>query len=133
MTLTNLFGIALNDQSVYYLGRVFGNVGTVLPGTGPALMGAMFKTFNTAVLSMGAILVTYTTGAGIILTAHEGDFLGKDFHSLWLPLRTVTGIAALAPTSTGYSAIQIFMMWVILQGVGAADVLWGTVLNYFNP
>jgi len=29
-----LFTIAPNDQSLYYLGRIFGNVGNVLGGTG---------------------------------------------------------------------------------------------------
>lgn len=133
--MISLFEIASNDQSVYYLGRIFGSIGTVLTPGGEGsitlnIISAMFKTLNTTALVLGAILVTYTTVVGLIKTAHEGQFLGKEWSSLWVPLRMVFGIAALFPTNTGYSALQIVMMWFILQGVGAADSLWNVVLNY---
>jgi len=129
--MANIFEIAVNDQSVYYLGRLFGNMGTVLPGTGPALLGMMFRVFNTSLLALGAIVVSYTTVVGAIKTAQEGEFLGK-WHSFWVPIRTVIGIAGLVPTSTGYCIIQVAMMWLIIQGVGAADTLWTTVIDYFE-
>lgn len=128
----NVFTIAVNDQSIYYLGRIFGNVGTVLPGTGPQILSAMFKIFNTAILGIGALVVTYTTVVGILNTAAEGEFLGKHWHSIWVPLRTVIGIAGLFPMKTGYCAMQVLMMWVILQGVGAADSVWTAAINYFK-
>src|SRR5437870_3415012 len=103
----NVFTIATNDQSIYYLGRIFGNVGTVLPGTGPQILSAMFKIFNTAILGIGALVVTYTTVVGILNTAAEGEFLGKHWHSIWVPLRTVIGIAGLFPMKTGYCAMQV--------------------------
>lgn len=125
------FSIPLTDKSIYYLGQIFGSVGTVLTSdTGSGLLGAMFKTFNTAVLSIAALIVTYTTVVGVLKTAQEGKFLGEKWHSLWVPLRTVAGIAALMPTASGYCAIQIIMMWIITQGVGAADAVWNTAVNY---
>jgi hypothetical protein len=63
-------------------------------------------------------------------TAQDGEFLGKNWSSMWVPLRMVMGIAALFPTTSGYSALQVLMMWVIVQGVGAADTLWNTAVNY---
>ncbi len=128
----NLFQIASNDQSVVVLGQIFGMVGGVLQGQGSLLLGFMFKTINTTVLVLGALLVVHTTVVGLLKTAHEGEFLGKQWSSLWVPLRTVMGIAALFPTASGYSALQVVMMWVILQGVGAADTLWTTVLQYVS-
>lgn len=135
--MISLFQIASDDQSVYYLGRIFGSIGTVLTPGGEGtstlnIIGAMFKSLNTTALVLGAILVTYTTVVGLIKTAHEGQFLGKEWSSLWVPLRMVLGIAALFPTNMGYSALQIVMMWFILQGVGAADSLWTVILNYVN-
>jgi len=131
--MVDLFTFAANEAtagSIFYLGDIFGNVGTVLTGSGPALLSVMFKVFNTTVLALGSLIVTYTAVLSVILTAHEGEFLGKKFGNFWIPLRTVMGIAALVPTATGYSYLQIGMMWFILQGIGAADTLWTTVVNY---
>lgn len=127
----NVFTIATNDQSLFFLGQVFGLVGTVLPASAnqPLILGIMFKAFNSVVLSVGALVVVYITVMGVMATAAEGEFLGKKWHSLWVPIRTLIGIAALVPTATGYSAIQIVMMWVIVQGIGAADFIWGTTIN----
>ncbi|SRR5579883_132514 len=132
----NLFTIPANDQSVYYLGMIFGPVGTILqPSTGsgaPAslIMGTLFRTFNTTMLVLGSFIIVYTTVVGLLATAHEGEFMGKKWSGLWVPLRSVFGIAALFPTASGYSSLQVVMMWVILQGVGMADQLWNTALNY---
>jgi conjugal transfer/type IV secretion protein DotA/TraY len=131
--MINLFQVAADDQSVFYLGEIFGMVGTLLPTKNPTLlMSMMFKVLNTTALTVGAALVVYVTVVGLLKTAQEGEFLGKQWNSLWVPLRTIMGIAALFPTASGYSAIQLIIMWIILQGVGAADALWETVIKYVS-
>jgi len=92
----------------------------------------MFRTFNSVVLAVAALIIVYVTVIGVMATAQEGEFLGKHWHKMWTPLRMVLGIVTLFPTTSGYSGIQIIMMWVILQGVGAADTVWNTALNYVN-
>lgn len=127
----NFFEISPNDQSIYYLGRIFGYVGGVLPvKDAPLLLGNMFKTFNTVALTLGILVIVYTSVVGLMATAHEGEFMGKKWSGLWVPLRSLMGIIALFPTSTGYSALQVFMMWFILQGVSAADTVWKSVLSF---
>lgn len=133
--MIDLFGIASNDQSLFYLGKIFGQMGGVLPAaTGGvasiSLLGTMFKTFNSIILAVATLVVVYTIVVGLLATAHEGEFLGKKFHGLWTPVRIVLGIAALVPTATGYCALQIIMMWVIVQGIGAADTVWTRALQY---
>jgi len=129
--MMSLFQIASQDQSIYYLSQIFGVVGDLLPSNSPTLLlGVMFKTFNTFILTVGAFVVIYTTVVGLLKTAQEGEFMGKQWNSLWVPLRTVFGVAALFPMSSGYCAIQIIFMWIIVQGIGAADVLWSTVVKF---
>lgn len=132
--MINLFNMASNDQSLYYLGQVFGFVGNVLPvTTAPMILGVMFKTFNSIVLTVAVLIVVYVTVVGVIKTAHEGQMMGnKNWSNLWIPIRMVIGIAALVPTPSGYSAIQIVIMWIVVQGIAAADTIWTTVLNYTN-
>jgi defect-in-organelle-trafficking protein DotA len=119
------------DLSVGYLSNIFGTVDGVLAGTGSQLLGAMFGIFNGAVLVLGGIVILYTLFVSTINTAHEGEVLGKQWSSIWIPLRSVIGIALLVPKATGYSFIQIFMVWVVVMGVGAADSVWNGALDYF--
>ena len=128
--MINIFNFAAKDQTLVYLAQIFGSVnGLIVPpdqgntgfqiGGTISILGTMFQVFNTIVLIVATLVAVYVTVIGVMATAHEGEFLGKHWHKLWTPLRMVLGIAALFPTGSGYSGIQIIMMWVILQGVGA--------------
>lgn len=125
----NIFQLADNDQAQQYLGMIFGNVGIALTGSGSSILGNMFKTFNTILLVIGTFFIVYITVVGVLTSAHEGEFM-KKWNSLWTPLRMLIGIVALFPTNSGYCAIQVVMMWLILQGVGAADMVWKTTVDY---
>ncbi|MDX2164153.1 MAG: type IVB secretion system protein DotA [Gammaproteobacteria bacterium] len=128
------FGINLTppdtDLSYIYLSNMFGTVDGVLYGTGSQLLGQLFGVFNSGILVLGGIIVLYTFFIGTLRTAHEGETLGKEWSSIWIPLRVVLGISLLIPKQTGYSFIQILMMWIIVKGIGVADSLWNTALNY---
>jgi hypothetical protein len=129
-----LFDIPANDQSVFYLSHIFGLVGTLFaPDTStplPTLPSMMFSALNTTALILGTLLVVYVTVIGVLATAHEGEFMGKKWSGMWIPIRMVMGIVGLFPTKSGYCAIQLIIMWIILQGVGAADQLWDVVLKF---
>lgn len=120
------------DYSVIFLGNLFGVVDGVLHGTGSQIMGKMFGVFNAAVLALGGIVVTYTLIVGTMNTSHEGQFLGQKWSSIWIPVRSTIGLALLIPKASGYCLMQIFIMWVVVQGVGAADKIWNAALDYLN-
>lgn len=129
--MINIFTPPSTDQSIYYLGQIFGYVGNILPATEASMvLGTMFKVFNTTVLTVGALIVLYVTVVGVMKTAHEGEFMGRNWNNIWIPIRMVLGIAALVPSPSGYCAIQMVVMWIIIQGVGAADKVWDAVLSY---
>lgn len=120
------------DLSMSYLATIFGVVDGVLHGTGSQILGTMFGAFNSIILVMASTILAYVLFTSILNTSHEGEFLGKKWSSIWIPLRIVTGTALLIPKATGYSFIQIMVMWVVVQGVGAADEVWNVALNYMN-
>ena len=120
------------DYSVIFLGNIFGVVDGVLHGSGSQIMGKMFGVFNAAVLALGGIVVTYTLIVGTMNTSHEGQFLGQKWSSIWIPVRSTIGLALLIPKSSGYCLMQIFIMWVVVQGIGAADKVWNAALDYLN-
>jgi defect in organelle trafficking protein DotA len=125
----SFFTLAPSDKSWQLLGMLFGNMGNLLPKEPMTVLGIMFKEFNNAILVLAVIVVSYAIIMGVISTAHEGEFLGKKFNSVWVPIRSVLGIGLLIPTKLGYCVLQLFMMWIVVQGIGAADQLWATAYN----
>lgn len=120
------------DLSMSFLATIFGVVDGVLHGTGSQILGTMFGAFNAIVLVLASTILSYVLFVSILNTSHEGEFLGKKWSSIWVPLRTVMGVGLLLPKATGYSFIQVMVMWVVVQGVGAADQVWNVALNYMN-
>ncbi len=140
----NFFTPSPNDQSMYYLATIFGNVGNVLTqwsgGKESTLLKFAFLYFNNAVIVLGCILILYSLVVSTINTSHQGEMLGSKWNSVWIPLRSAMGFALLLPTTTsslgmkdmavqGYAVIQVFVMWVIVQGVGAADYIWNNMVD----
>ncbi len=121
-----------HDPSYIFLGQVFGSVGPVLHTTTGILLGTLFKYFNLGVLVVAGIFLLWTTVKIIIHSSHEGSFMGKDSKVGMNVLRTVFGISLLTPSVGGYSVIQMFVMWAVLQGCGFANTVWGQALNYFE-
>jgi conjugal transfer/type IV secretion protein DotA/TraY len=122
------------DLSIWYLGNIFGS--DLVPGSNIPniqLMGKLFGVFNQVALIVTIIIVSYTVFAGALNTASEGKALGEKWNAVWMPIRIVTGIALLVPKAgSGYCLAQYIVMWLILLGIGAADQVWGTMINYFE-
>lgn len=132
----NQFTPPPGDTSVDFLHEVFGKiVNIVASGSDPRgadvddVLGEMMSVFNTAVLFLGMIFVGYTTIKGTIDSAHDGEVLGKKMSEIWVPIRTVGGTALILPLASGYSTLQIGVLWLALQGVGIADAIWSTAIN----
>ena len=116
------------DKSMEYLGMVFGAVGGLPLGTGTPLFSQMLQVFNQVILILAFIVIAYVTVVSAINTAQEGELLGKKLSMIWIPVRVAAGIFLLVPSASGYSYIQVFMMWFIVNGVGLADRIWEQVI-----
>jgi len=126
------FEVNPNDASRQYLGLLFGNrIGPItLGGTFNPVLSDLFEKFNTIILLLAIGVITYTAIASTINTSDEGAPMSKKYGSAWLPIRAVAGVLLMFPTpGSGFSAIQVFVMWVVLQGVGAANQVWDTVID----
>lgn len=127
------------DTSVDFLREVFGDIIGLISSGGKAsaaptdtVLGSMMAIFNTAVLFVGMLFVGYTTVKGTVDSAHDGELLGRKMSSIWIPLRTVGGTALLLPLSSGFSLIQIGILWLALQGVGIADKMWNAAIEQMS-
>lgn len=115
-----------NDMSRQFIGQIFGS----LVGGGTDAFGASIEAFNGGVLIVGGILVAYTIFAGTLGTAHDGEMLGKKFSSVWVPIRTALGTALILPVLPGgYCVMQGIVMWLVMQGVGLANLVWNNYMS----
>ena len=121
-----------SDASVYFLGQLFGSVGGVLGSVSGQIMGQIFRAFNYGLILVAGSMLSYTVVMSVINTAQDGQFMGQEKKGAWTILRAVGGISFLVPQASGYSFIQIFVMWAVVQGVGLADIAWGRVLTYLE-
>jgi conjugal transfer/type IV secretion protein DotA/TraY len=127
----NLFTSPKSDLSTYWLGQIFGSVGGMIPYEGPGLFPAVFQVFNAVMLIFVALMAVYGVVISLMNAAQQGSIMSKTMSSPFYPVRLIIGLAAVAPLPSGYSAVQMFIMWVILQGVGASNAVWSRALDYF--
>lgn len=121
----SIFNIPESDLSRIFLSRIFGQVENALEMGDNYLLKGILVDFNAAVLTLGGIVILYSLVVSTINTSHEGEALGKNWNSVWIPMRAAAGFALLLPVQAkSYALIQVFVMWVIVQGIGAADFLW---------
>ena len=73
---------------------------------------------------MASLIVSYDAVMGVTNTANEGEAMGRNWSSLWTPVRIVSGGSVLLPTTSGYSFIQLIVMMFALWGVGFANTLF---------
>ena len=133
----DLFVPVEGDYSLYIISKIFGDVEqSILPGSasasGPQLLGNVFRVFNIVALSLGVLMVIYSLVISILNTAHHGKMMGEKQSSMWVIVRIAFAIAMLIPKANGYCLAQVAVMWLVVQGVGAADSLWNTALDYFE-
>lgn len=130
---TQLFQVSRTDPSVIFLGQMFGTVGSVLTGTSGQLLGTIFQIFNIGLLVISGVFLIWGIGSAVMATSQEGEFMGRQGNPGITITRTVAGIGLLVPNfSTGYSTIQVFVMWVVLQGIGFANTAWSKALDYLQ-
>lgn len=117
------------DVSVGILRRVFGPIIDVLvTGADPnsvsaatSTLGSMFSVFNSGLLVVASLIVAYIAAMGAINTANDGEAMGRNWSSVWTPVRIVGGAGVLLPSASGYSFIQHIVLMLALWGVGLAN------------
>lgn len=100
------------------------NIMTPLFDADNSPFSAVSKIFLGGVLAFGGLLATYTIVVGTMSTAHDGQALGKKWSSVWVPIRTVLGVALIVPIKNGFCGIQLIIVWLALQGIALADSAW---------
>ena len=123
-----LFTETPNDYALGMLERLLGGIVPFLRGgadtAGANLLSEMFWFFNTAMLFIALPVLAYTIYRAFWDTTTDGTVFGNQTSSSYTVLKVLFGFIALIPTGTGYMVIQIFMIWLLIQGSYLGDTAW---------
>ena len=114
------------------LGQGWENWGQSLGGSQAAeLMLQIFSAFNLVALAVLSGLFIWVMSLAVAGTAHEGSPFGKKFSSLWMPLRFVGSMGALAPIFKGLSLFQVALLACIGWSINLGNFVWELGVDYF--
>jgi len=116
----------------YVFGNVVAELGKFPATGGESMLSSMMEVFNVAVLFLGCLYLVYISVYGQVSTAHHGQILGRAWSSVWVPIRSVIGLASLLPFVKGYSFLQCFVLWLAIQGVAAGNNLWEVMAEHMG-
>ena len=113
------------------LGSFADNPFTAL-GTPDSLMGGLFLIVNTCFFVVGVSYFAYGVLKGVTATAQEGEVLGKRQSVVWFPIRGILGVVGSMPVFGGFNLQQAILMWIMIIGVGAANMTMNKALDMTN-
>lgn len=126
-----------SEKSVQILSQILGGVvdqmaaGAVAPSGQPTLtmFGQMMHTFNILLLGFGTLIFGIMLFVGVMNSAADGQFLGKNWHSIWTPLRLILGLLFVVPLNSGYCVGQYIFLYLIMLGIQLGTYLWNQVVE----
>ena len=114
------------------LGQGWDTWGQGLGGSSSAeLMLQLFSAFNLVALAVVSALFIWVLAIAVAGTAHEGAPFGKKYSSLWMPMRFIGAMGALAPIFKGLSLFQVAILACIGFSINLANFVWDLGSDYF--
>ena len=137
----------VNDYAIGWLQQIFGDFifmpwggSTSQTGVETTIVAHAVGFTNVVAMLLGVVIVGYVMLAGVIRTAHEGEVLGRNWSSVWLPLRTAMAFGLITPVvgigGGVVSVVQAFVISLIIIGSNAGTLLWdklGDVITDGTP
>ncbi|WP_151193855.1 DotA/TraY family protein [Cysteiniphilum sp. JM-1] len=120
-----MLGFISADYSVtHVLNSIFPSIDHFFDQQNNYALSELFKNFNTGLLAISFVIYAFIVVVGTINSAKDGEFLGRNWHSYWIPLRVVFGSIAAIPLKSGFCFAQYLIMTMVLFGVQFADYVW---------
>lgn len=128
------FGPPTTDVSLTYLCKIFGSVSGALTcqGNPVTVFSKMFQVLNLGMLTIAGFILIATVIKAVTESTAEGAQLGERRVSHMNVIRVVLGNVLLVPGASGYSILNAIVLWLVIQGVGFADMAWSRVLIYLQ-
>ncbi|MCP1674252.1 conjugal transfer/type IV secretion protein DotA/TraY [Natronocella acetinitrilica] len=121
--IDRISGVDADNLFTVYMEQIFGT------SEQRTLLAQVAGIANVVGLVLAVVILLYVMIGGVVRTAHEGAVLGKNWSSVWLPIRISVGIGLLMPTGEGgLSTAQHMILGLVDVGNRLATIAWnGTV------
>ncbi len=123
-----LFGTETGDPfTSIFLNQLFGEIFPAVNGTkSVTVFSSIISYFNIIVLVVGGMLFFYNLTVGLLQTANEGVVLGRQWSSLWAPLRVIFAVGLLVPVPGlgGYNVAQSGVAYISKGSTSVASFIW---------
>lgn len=108
----------LSDKSKRDLQYLFGDAGGLFgSGGSDSAVAYVLGTLNIVALAFGVIILAYVLTGGAINTASSGELIGRNWSSVWMPLRIVAAFGFVTPlVNTPYSSAQYLPLYAYVFG-----------------
>ena len=122
--------VAPDALPIRWIKDIFGAPLSILSGSTKASSGSAITTvvpkvlgfLNGAVLGAAGLLLLWSIVDFVYRMAHSGETADK--HDRWAPIRIPVAVAALVPVSGGFSAVQLLVLLLAVQGSDLAERGW---------
>ena len=124
-----------SDVSMEVLGQLFGPIiGWITGhdhGQQATLLVEVVQSMTGLLFAIAGLLVAYIILMGTAQSAHHGQFLGRQWDSMWVPLRIVLGVVLIIPIPPlgGLMVVQLLVLWIAAFAAGVANFAWGVALE----
>ena len=124
----NLFGTQFGDPfTSVFLNQLFGPLFPAVNGSkSVTVFSSVIGYFNIITLVVGGLLFFYNITVGVVQSAHEGSILGRNWSSLWAPIRILfaVGLMVPLPNLSGYNLAQSGVAFVVRGSTLMASEVW---------
>lgn len=86
-------------------------------------------TFLTDLAAVSLLVLSYQVVVGTAETAHQGELLGKKWHTMWSIPRVCYGFAALAPVVKGFCLLQVLVVSVVVLSCNVGNSMWSSFVS----
>lgn len=121
------------DQALGMLAAIFGSANGIFGGPEDESVNAMMLAFNVAVMAVGAAWFSYNIITATVQGSFDGEFLGRRYSTVWMPIRTVSGAALLVPVWKGWNLAGLAMAFSASVGIGIGNSVWGGLNGEIIP
>jgi conjugal transfer/type IV secretion protein DotA/TraY len=123
-----LFGTAFGDPfTSVFLNQLFG---PLFPSASGSVSQTVFSSvigyFNIITIVVGGLLFFYNVTVGLVQSAHEGSILGRNWSSLWAPIRVIFAVGLMVPMPNlgGYNLAQSGVAFIVRGSTLMASTVW---------
>lgn len=117
---------------VTIFGEVVNSPLDIITGDSDTFISKIFKVFGATLLMVATAVTGYMSLKTVGASAHDGQFLNNQQHSLWMPIRVLSGFSMLVPMGNGWSLSQLLMLYgATVVGIGGANLGQNAVLDGF--